>query len=378
MPQLQVLPYVPSFGEKLTDTIGKAVGEVGEAHYKAKNKKAEEAKEAKKASEFQEILADPNKTYMQKIAGFYKLSPAQQKASQSLIGKILAPEAERQAYFGQVRGENNTAPNEQGQMNAPSDVGQDIQGNESVSQSQKKQSIIDELENMDERELQKYVGVKGPIGEYAKVRLEETRETNKIGREEKLAFHKETQGYDEELRKKTASARATITSLDDIEKALKSGKVKPSSMANILKGFGKIGNKLSEAFLNGDQAAIIASIPQLLEGWKEVFGVRLTDADLALLQDKLPSIGKSEEANRSVINVMRKYAKKTLLREKIARDIKRENGNYRPAGYADLIEDRYEAMNAPVKIINPNNGKVIEIPAYELDAALSKGAKLAQ
>ncbi len=200
-------------------------------------------------------------------------------------------------------------------------------------------------------------------------------DTNKNNRKEQIEFHRDTQKYDDELIGKIKTAKSQIETISSIESALNSGNVKPSSFANIFKGFGKIGDKISEAIINKDEAALQASIPQLLEGWKEVFGVRLTDADLRLLQDKLPSIGKSPEANRSIVKILRKYADMNLLRGEIASEIKKENKGLRPLGYAEEIESRFDKMSAPVKIITPK-GKQIEIPAYKLSEAVRAGAEL--
>lgn len=213
-------------------------------------------------------------------------------------------------------------------------------------------------------------------------RQDETNAKNELNqqnatREEKYNYHKESKEYSDELNKKNQVTKRQIDAISDIEKSLASGKVKPSSAASIFKGMGKIGDKISKALENEDQAKINASIPQLLEGWKDIFGVRLSDADLKILEDKLPSIAKSVDANKAVLKILRKYADMTLLRSKIADDLTKQNNDLRPLGFARKVEERFDEMIKPVKIINPNNGKTIDIPAYKLQDALDNGAKLA-
>lgn len=224
-------------------------------------------------------------------------------------------------------------------------------------------------------------GVSSPLAEAeSKISAEEQKIKEKgelTKRKEEIEFHKESQKYDEDLLKKTVIAKKQIDTIKDIDKALNTGNVRPTSISNLFKGFGKIGNKISEAYLNKDEATLLSSIPQLLEGWKEVFGVRLSDADLKVLQDKLPSIGKDKEANKVIINVMKKYAQDTLLRSKIAESIKKENKGLRPLDYASTVEKRYDEMTQQVEVINPNTGKKISIPAYQLSDAIKKGARLA-
>lgn len=224
------------------------------------------------------------------------------------------------------------------------------------------------------------------IRERAKGELKQLQEDNILSqkevkrlREEEVSFHKESEKYDEELFKQNKAAKRQVEAVKDINTALASGNVSRGSLSNIFKGFGKIGDKLSEILLKPDEATIQASIPYLLEGWKEVFGVRLTDADLKLLQDKLPSIGKSAESNMAITKILKKYADLTLLRGKIAKEIKDKNKGLRPLGYADKIEERFDQMTQPVKIIYSNNGvdRQIEIPAYKVSEAIQSGARLA-
>lgn len=207
------------------------------------------------------------------------------------------------------------------------------------------------------------------------------REDTALSRKEQLQFHKESEKYDEELMKQGRIAKQQQATLKNINESINSGNIKPTSFANIFKGLGRIGDKISEALLNGDQATLLTSIPQLLEGWKDVFGVRLTDADLRVLQDKLPSIGKSPEANKAVTNILNKYAEMNLLRSQIGEQIKKAHKNLRPLGFASMVEQRFDEMTAPVRIIRPAaNGrpeKEIEIPAYKLSEALESGARLA-
>lgn len=222
------------------------------------------------------------------------------------------------------------------------------------------------------------------IRNYGDAMLKEISDQEKIqqkrdsaSRAEKIEFHKESSKFDDELLKNSRIAKDQQETVKTIEKAVKSGNIRPTSFANIFKGMGKVGDKLAEAFLNEDEAALLASIPNLLEGWKQVFGVRLTDADLRLLQDKLPSIGKTEEANLVITRILKKYSDMTLLRSKISKDIKKENDGLRPLGYADMIEERFDNLVSPVKIVNPSNGAITEIPAYKLSEALESGAKIA-
>lgn len=226
-------------------------------------------------------------------------------------------------------------------------------------------------------------GEMGIIGNMFKAEKEKRNETEKLSREEKIQkrkedvkFHEGSLKYHEELLEKNKTAKRQIQVIQDTRKAIQEGKSTPSSLANIFKGFGEVGDKLSNALLKKDQVAIMSAVPEFLEGRKELFGVRLSDADLRLLQDKLPDIGKSKDVNEQILNMMEKYGRLSTLRYKIGADIQKKNKGLRPLGYADLIEEKYDEMTRPVKIINPNTGREIEIPEFELADALKSGATL--
>lgn len=189
-------------------------------------------------------------------------------------------------------------------------------------------------------------------------------------------YHKETAKFDEELHKAAKGAKHQLDAIKDSEKAVKSGNVKPTSLANVFRTFGEVGTKIGNALLNNDEVTLLSSIPAFLEGRKELFGVRLSDADLKLLQDKLPDISKSPEANLTILNLMKKYSQAAILREEIASSIKKENKGLRPLGYVDEIESRFDDMMTPVKIINPITGNEIEIPAYKVGSAVKAGGKI--
>jgi hypothetical protein len=202
-----------------------------------------------------------------------------------------------------------------------------------------------------------------------------TAKTDAANRKEELQFHKESEEYEKELAKGNKSAEHQLNAIKDVEKALKSKKTSPTSLANIFSFFGKTGKKLADSILTEDQATIAASVPAFLEGRKELFGVRLSDADLAILEDKLPSMGKSQEANKAILKIMKKYSQGSQLRYKIANEIKSKNKGLRPLGFSNRVEERYEEMTSTVRMRTPN-GNIIEVPAYQVSDAISQGVTL--
>ncbi len=200
--------------------------------------------------------------------------------------------------------------------------------------------------------------------------------------EEKQMFHKETSDYDKEIIDSNSRAKKQKIATADIRKRLKSGNVNPVSLSNFFKGKGEWGDKIANMFLNPDQAAIQASIPFLIEGWKDIFGIRLSDADLRVIQDKLPSIEKDASANEAILDVIDKYSDLSQQRFKYASEIKKANKGYRPSNYAEEIDskmDQYIAEKYPseeVTVFNPETGSTFSIPKEDLEAALEAGVEL--
>lgn len=191
----------------------------------------------------------------------------------------------------------------------------------------------------------------------------------------RITVHKLSEKQDAEIEKLARTGAKALETVKDIDKAISTGNVKPTNFANLVKPFGKVGGILSNIFLNPDQATVNASIPQLLDGWKEVFGVRLSDADLKILEDKLPSIGKSPEANKAILKIISKYANANILRNKIAMEIKDKYEGYRPVDFITQVNRRYDEMTEIVEMVD-EAGNLLEIPAYRVSAAMKKGAKL--
>lgn len=153
--------------------------------------------------------------------------------------------------------------------------------------------------------------------------------------------HKQTKDFDEKLDKEHSDARKERIALDQIEKDVRSGKLGPTSKVNIAQKHLK-GTFLEHAFDSPESASFQSALPQLLGGFESIFKRGLTDRDLMLILDKLPNIGKSEEANLAGVEFLRKILDLNDKKYDIAQEIKRENKGLRPIDYTAEIERRYD------------------------------------
>lgn len=167
-------------------------------------------------------------------------------------------------------------------------------------------------------------------------------EEEKTTRKEELTFHQDTAKFDEKIREDAERASKQLEATKDIISAIKSGKVKPTTISSLFRRMGTVGDKIANAFLNAEQGKIEASIPLLIEGWREVFGTRISDADLKIIESKLPDIGKTPEANKAIVDIIDKYAKRSVLKGEVAKEIRKQNKGKRPLNYIDQVEEEFQ------------------------------------
>lgn len=92
---VQVLPYVPSFGEKLASSFGQAIGDIGQGYIEGKQKQRDD-------QSLNEIVSNPNLTPMQQIQAFSKLSPRSQQTLTPLFNTLLQTQGRAQVEQGKI------------------------------------------------------------------------------------------------------------------------------------------------------------------------------------------------------------------------------------------------------------------------------------
>lgn len=238
--------------------------------------------------------------------------------------------------------------------------------------NQKITEVLRNSQGMSADELKNIMDGMGIPPIYSNGYIENRRRSQETGSEHDIKFHQESAEFDKSLTKHANTARRQMPLIENGIKSVEEGKIKPGSLANVFSLFGEKGKKISNALLSGDESALLASIPEFLEGRKELFGVRLSDADLRLLQDKLPDMSKNKEANLAILKLMKKAAEKSIKMEKVAQDVLEKkgisyrSGKLRPLGYErdvmNAFED-FEKNEGTFEQVPPaaqHKGKVIE------------------
>jgi hypothetical protein len=227
--------------------------------------------------------------------------------------------------------------------------------------NQKISAVLNQSGNLSADELKNQMDSAGIPPIYSNGYIENRRRDQQTGSEHDIKFHQESAEFDKELRKHAETAKKQLPLIETNIEAVKKGGINPGSMANIFGFFGETGKKIANALLSKDEAALLSSVPEFLEGRKELFGVRLSDADLRLLQDKLPDISKSKEANLAILDLMKRAAEKSLKLEKVAQDVLEKkglqyrSGKLRPLGYEREVMKAFEDFEENKQAAPKNN-----------------------
>lgn len=159
------------------------------------------------------------------------------------------------------------------------------------------------------------------------------KQKNDIHKQSKEEFNKIEKDYD--------SAKTRLNSFNIMKQKLNSKNLDPKSFTNLLRKSLE-NTRWKDFFLNPDQAEFQAAALDTYEGMKELFGVRLSDADLAQASGKIPSIDKTPQANEAIINFHELKDKMKVEKLKIADEIIEENGGFRPIDFTSQVRKRLQ------------------------------------
>ncbi len=210
------------------------------------------------------------------------------------------------------------------------------------------------------------------------------KETAKTEKEIELMHHKEWSDYDKQLRESSERAKKQLVAVSDARNAMKKNPTGALTAQNVFKKM-FAGTPLENIALSPVGAILEASVPQFIEGFKDVFGVRLTDRDVNIISGKLIDLGKSPEANEAILQLFEKSAKMALKRYQVAQDVKKKNKGLRTAAYDSDIDEEFERrygkemdkiisdFTGTVKMRAPD-GRELSVPKDQVEKARKLGA----
>lgn len=372
---VQVLPQVPSFGNELATVLGNAIGNIGASYVQGQQTKKQQDKDQMILDQ----LLDDTKSPMEKISLSSQLSKTTSEKLAPLLSTVLKEETRTQGkqsllqktlgpLFNQMSGSNpqatfldQTLPQNQqeglpqGQMPMES-LNAQVQGfdaskipEEAIVQA----SVIDQnvgntLRQLKESALQQQRFDKQQ--ELANKKLQQQQDQaqktldlkkQQGDRKERFDVNKLSEESYKKIEKDAESSKKRLRSFDVMEKDLRSNKLDPSNFRNILANLSK-GTVFEGLLSSPEREEFKTASINSYEGMKDMFGVRLSDADLQLASSKVPSPEKTPDQNLAIINFWRFYDKMAVEKQKIADTIIEKNSGYRPIDFDKQVRSELE------------------------------------
>lgn len=240
--------------------------------------------------------------------------------------------------------------------------------------SEKMNKVLQENPGANSDQLNLAMDKAGVPRAYSNSVIENRRRQDEASPKERLEIHKLTQDFSKKLNEDAESAKKRIRSFDVMEKALKSGKTDPRLFKNMLaNAFG--GTYLEGLLRDPESEEFKAASFNVYEGLKNVFGTRLSDADLKLASTKVPDITKKPESNKKIIDFLKFADQMNVEKQKVADQIIKENRGYRPIDFEQQLRDRIDSKfgkEAEEKLKEVADSERKELSDQQIDEYLRK------
>lgn len=212
--------------------------------------------------------------------------------------------------------------------------------------------------------------------ELAKIGLHKQEVQQKISAKEQQEIQKATQPYYEETLAKSQVAKDSEKRLRRMEELVKRGNLPNSGFYSALKTVEEnlLGSAATGAALGGSIAGpvgvavggvlggALSPIATLVKAGirgrspdseefeklsadfvrdaKSIFGNRITDSDLRVFLQMIPTLSNTDEGKKVIIRNLKNMNKANEIRATVMKDIIKENGGRRPMNLQELVEER--------------------------------------
>lgn len=231
----------------------------------------------------------------------------------------------------------------------PSGLEETVPGAQQPPQGQQQIDPIQEAELLDDAALKlaksnpslarSYENKANQIRKDVRAANQDQAKLDSAARKERLDIHNSLQKYNDEIDKEAKTAKSQINSFNVMEGELSKKELNPTNFKNLMRKSLE-NTRWKDFLLDPSQALFQVASLETYEGLKNMFGVRLSDADLALASGKVPSLDKTPQANIAIINFLRFQAQMKVAEQQIADEINQENGGYRPINLKSEVNKR--------------------------------------
>jgi len=177
---------------------------------------------------------------------------------------------------------------------------------------------------------------------YSNAYIDNRRRQDEASPKEKLEVHKLSSDIAKKINEEGESSKKRIRAFNTMEKNIESGKIDPRNFKNFLANT-LAGSTLEGLLRNPESEEFKAATFNTYEGLKNVFGTRLSDADLKLASTKVPDITKTSEANKKIINFLKFFDQMNVEKQKISDEVMKENNGYRPIDFDQQVRERLDS-----------------------------------
>lgn len=167
-------------------------------------------------------------------------------------------------------------------------------------------------------------------------------------REERKRQHEidlETKDLYKDVNKSARAAIENSRRLGRMEELVKEGKLSRPGFHNLLSTINKglFGFGLNLHFLESPQSQEFMKLSnEFLKNAREIFGARVTDNEVRVFLQMVPTLSQSDEGKRRVIYNMEAINDAARMRKKAMDDLIAENDGRRPANLESLIDQRID------------------------------------
>jgi hypothetical protein len=178
-------------------------------------------------------------------------------------------------------------------------------------------------------------------------RMEKNRK-DKLSKEQRVEQHqieKANSAFKKDMREKESKRKSMLTSLAAMKTASKSGNINsPFGLAamNIGNALMPAGKNPFDYFKTPETQSFLTHGKQLFTIGKELFGSRITNADLPIIEAMLPNLMQNPETREMTIQAMEELQELAGKEYKIMNDIIAENGGKEPANLEDKVAQRFD------------------------------------
>ena len=166
---------------------------------------------------------------------------------------------------------------------------------------------------------------------------------DKEARLEQIKRDKDYRGYIKDMSEEYKDAEMNDRRLNRMEELIQSKNLTRPRLAAALNtlehGFWGVGLNL-HSLMSPESQEFDKLSKEFLKNAKNMFGSRITDADLKTFLKMVPDLSQSREGKRRIIHNMRLYNEGVKIRKKTMDEVLKENGGHAPLNLETLVEDR--------------------------------------